>query len=697
MGADQPRNGFVEPEPPAPPVRSTTLDAERAACLALPPLSASLLDATVTVRRYDPSAAEPLSGDGPELTFTAVDVEVWATAALELIDRTLAPERVAVARTLAGSAGPLARLEDARAALAAAISATAVPILAEDASRTDRGAASAAFERALRSGLGARRDAVAVVQVPTTMDASAANTDVLAGTPARPGTAGADAASGTFDLVVGAADPERRRHLPLALDVAVTVDAATTPGPRVLALGPWKLPVDVPVALRPLPAPPRAVAADAIASVDGDRDPTVAELATWTSVATFAAPTADQDELGLRVGWNVAPPAVPPPPVAAEDAARPSVRGVGTDLLAALADLVTNQPAIEADLDLLVPEPKPDPDPADPSATDSEDPAVPDPVPAPDDSSVLDPFARALSALTALGSVAERMAAGWGPVATDGPGADVDLGTHAVAQLQLAVVSGSASDGTRTVEAFVLRRARGTGWGPQDRRPQLGHGPAGAALTVLDASPSDDDPDVLRYVPSPALAPGDDPWTVALVYPGLHVVTTQSTRVAARTTRNGVLLEGRPTNVAFITRSPEMATELAVPGLVHDTPVAIGGGRLADFPAALGAAFADLLGADPQGRYRAALTLKYVYRTDDVESGGPGLDIVLPVATLPDRDDLVGVPEELAATASAWLGEQAPTGAADPRLSVELRVFPPATGSGAPLLTLSRLDYVLTS
>lgn len=647
MGADQPANGFVEPEPPAAAIRSTTLHADRAACLGLPPLSRCLSDATVTVRRYDPGAADPLPGNGPELTFTAVDVEVWATAALELIDRALSPERVAVARTLEGSGGPLARLESARVTLAAAISATAVPILAEDADTTDRGSASAAFEQAFRSAVGARQHAVAVIQLPTTADATVA---------------------GTLDLVVGATDPERHRHLPFSLDVAVTGDAATTSGPRVLALGPWKLPVEVPVALCALPAPPRAaVAAEPNASADSDGDPTVAELATWTSVTTFAAPTADQDELGVRVGWNVTPAAVPtPPPAAAEAGASPTGRAPGTGLLAALADLVTNQPAIEADLDLLVPDPNVDPDPA-----------------------------RALSALTAVGSLAERVAADWGSIANDDPGADVDLGTHAVTQLELTVASRAAPDGTRTIDAFALRRASGASWGPQGRRPRLGHGPDAASLTVLDASPSGDDPDVLRYVPSPGLVPGDDPWTIALVYPGLHVVTTQNARAAGHTIRNRALLEGRRTTAAFVMRSPETATEVAVPGLLHKRPVAIGRGRSTDFAAALGAAFADLLGRDPQGRYRAALTLTYVYRTDDPGAGGPGVDVVLPVATLADCDDLqAGVADELAATASAWLAQQAPEAVA-PRLSVELRIFPAADPAADALLTVDRLDYHL--
>ena len=709
MGADQPRNGFVEPEPPAGVIRSATLHADRAACLGLPPLSRCLSEAKITVRRYDPGAAEPLPAGGAELTFTAVDVEAWATAALDLIDRALAPERVTVARTLEGSARPLARLENARATLAAAISATAVPILAQDTDTTDRGAASAAFEQALRSGLGARREAVAVIQLPTTAVATGGlhsrpgTDDVVGATPVGP-----DAASRTLDMVVGATDPERRRLLSLALDVAVTGDAAATSGPRVLALGPLRLPVEVPVALRALPEPPRAVVA-AEPSASADTDPTVAELATWTAVTTFAAPAADQDELGIRVGWNVRAADPTSTSAAAEDGARPSVRAAGTDLLAALADLVTNQPAIDADLDLLVPKPNVDPDPADPSATDPGDSAVlnPPPVPAADDPPALDPVARALSALTAVGSLAERMAAGWGPVATDDLRVDVDLETQAVTEFELTVVNRTAPDGTRTVEAFVLRRVSGTVWGPQDRRPRLGHGPDGAAPTVLDAAPSGDDPDVLRYVPSPDLAPGDAPWTIALVYPGLHVVTTQNARAAARTIRNRALTEGRRTNAAFVMRSPETATEVAVPGLVHEAPVAIGRGRMTDYPAALDTAFADLLGADPTGRYRAALTLTYVYRTADSRTadsgtvgsgtGGPAVDVVLPIAMLPDVDDLVGVPDQLAATASTWLAEQAPEGAVDPRLSVELRVFPPATERAAPLLTLSRLDYVLTS
>lgn len=154
------------------------------AFLGLPPLANSLISRTAEVRSYLSGAIPPFSPEVQILMFQSVDVTDWARDLLATIDLVLSPS-YASAGYLATATGPagspeFTALVTAKSVLATKISDQLAPIAAGTAA-LDPAAARGALEQLLRVNLSAGYDTDAVVQVPSTVNASWGTTGADAG------------------------------------------------------------------------------------------------------------------------------------------------------------------------------------------------------------------------------------------------------------------------------------------------------------------------------------------------------------------------------------------------------------------------------------------------------------------------------------------------------------------------------------
>ncbi|HEU5270789.1 MAG TPA: hypothetical protein VFU36_12755, partial [Jatrophihabitans sp.] len=153
------------------------------AFLGLPPLSNSLISRTADVRAYLSGANPPFSTDSQNLMFQSVDVTDWARDLLATVDLALSPSYASagyLATADASGSADFDALVSAKLTLASKISQQLAPIQ-DGGAALDAAAAQAALEQLLRVNLSAGYDTDAVVQVPSSVQASWGSTGADAG------------------------------------------------------------------------------------------------------------------------------------------------------------------------------------------------------------------------------------------------------------------------------------------------------------------------------------------------------------------------------------------------------------------------------------------------------------------------------------------------------------------------------------
>ncbi|HVR04740.1 MAG TPA: hypothetical protein VMS02_01775, partial [Solirubrobacteraceae bacterium] len=382
----------------------------------------------------------------------------------------------------------------------------------------------------------------------------------------------------------------------------------------------------------------------------------------WIYTARFETDAAAQDTVWLQLGFNFT--------------AVTGARG-RTDTLdpfAALAELVSNLPAIRTDLLELL---------RGPAALAADEAAR----------------KRARSAVLALAELSAALAATWGPVtaAPQGDSAAVPPRPEQTLTFTLKTQTRPGADGRELIDALVLERGEGTtSWGPQGREPLLGYVDDDGALQLL--SPQDHLPQApqLVYRPPPAAAVARARRVFAIAYRDLDALTTQNARATVWIARNDRLAPQRSTAPAFVYRTPATTfAEICSPGLVRDQPIAFGAGTLAGLATALETLFVQLLGAQPtQARAELKLTVRQGFRlTAPGEDDEEGIYMLSPVAFRPLFSYAATVPGEIvtALRAARPLAE-----GVEGVISLELAVFSTLLpAQRQPLLELLRLDYRL--
>jgi hypothetical protein len=141
---------------------------------ALPPLSNELVSRSAALRTYSSgNTADPLPAATKTRTFQAVDVEGWVADALAAIDLVLSPTYAPGAFTVTSTGGVSASFDalvDAKRVLAQKIAAGATAVLQDSAG--DAASAAAALEQRLDLSLVDGFATDAVVQLPTTVQAT---------------------------------------------------------------------------------------------------------------------------------------------------------------------------------------------------------------------------------------------------------------------------------------------------------------------------------------------------------------------------------------------------------------------------------------------------------------------------------------------------------------------------------------------
>jgi len=299
---------------------------EAPAYLTALPLSTELLAGTVEVVSYD-DAGNP--GDPVAATFREVDLDLWARSFLAAVDDLLTPalaELDPVRHTALTAAA-----EEIAAAIASGISwvyADQAPGAEGAPGAGDLEAARTVLRQSLLDALSTAFAASAVVQVPVAVSVhgpEGGGVPELMGTPTASGVPGQHGfTSATLPLADGTAwltfladvaDPAQRSGLclPLSYDVAFVEDPPPsrlrfvlpgsdpgTPGSSVLEVPLGTL--DVPIALRAHPAPPRLVSQAVTA--DHETPPTLASSVAATYTLTVGTPAAAQDTLHLSLLLN---------------------------------------------------------------------------------------------------------------------------------------------------------------------------------------------------------------------------------------------------------------------------------------------------------------------------------------------------------------------------------------------------------
>lgn len=346
------------------------------------PIARTLVNRSATIVQY-PSGAEVTSA------FTAVDQNLWFQNALDAIDTFLSGETstsVFVLDQLLGTSNPLedgylGKVLVAKRSLADSISATSAPILstsADDASA--QWAAQATLRQQLLAQLGAAYAAGATLvfevddvtggtgtlpprlygQPAGTLGAGAINQDYTL-SPARLPLGPTTIDGATYDprlaFVMTTKNVAAQAYVPLDLRYPIShleFDRAPAPGTSGYVQSRWLAFVtgaidrtlgagtsNIPVVNRALPVPPT------MTQQTGDKliehPVTAGELPLWSYRFEVQSAQAAQDAVSMMIQLNV--------PIGAT--AQP--RAAGPDLFTALAQLVTNYPAIAADLALSLP------------------------------------------------------------------------------------------------------------------------------------------------------------------------------------------------------------------------------------------------------------------------------------------------------------------------------------------------------
>ena len=354
--------------------------AEQAAYYAPLPVAKSLSSNTVIIKTYPDNEQQSLS-------FNGIDQNLWFENCLNAIDKFLSPSFAPAAFILDKinqvkdplKDGDLGKVLAAKQKLADAISATVSPILSTSAADdSTRASAKETMRQQLLTTLGSAFSAGAVVvygleQVGGADGSYPSGPPSLYGQPTTPDGAGAgknqnfSLSPARIPLAASAGLMPRlafnftsknvadQAYVPLDMNYQIThmeFDRSNIPGienyvasqwlgfingPLQYALG--KSTQYIPVMNRALPVPPTANNQTALATPHGSGTLTPSDLAMWDYGFNYNYQQAAQDAIHINIVLNV------------PGAAFYKNAVTNTDLFGALAEFVTNYPAISADLD----------------------------------------------------------------------------------------------------------------------------------------------------------------------------------------------------------------------------------------------------------------------------------------------------------------------------------------------------------
>ena len=647
-------------------------------------------------------AVKPVADDGSRgkavaTDFQGADVEIWARRFLADFDLFLSAPYASAMQTHA--ADDLDRLLAARWALSRAVAAGLGPVLAVSGdSKVEAGRAAAVteFTRLCGAGLAAAYGVSTVLQYDAAVTAaSGVGHARLSGAAQRPAAGDAEAAwslggartaldlaSSFVGFPLTLPDPEHDEQVEtgtleyvydgLEFDIAAAAqgegyeraDWISFVQPLAGAYRPAGVAgllgeASVPIPLRTHPEAPVVVDQTAAATYAGAAEPTLAQLALWTYAIAWSHEHAAQDEVLMTVTFNV------------DRRQKSMAAGAGTDLAADLFAYAADADRLRELMSWYV----------EPPAGAS-------------------PASVAAVRRNIAGSVADlstAIASSWeGHWAAAKVQSEVvpPLGTPGLERhsLRLKAVPYTPLPGGEALLEYLQATVDGnTGPGPAGRWPRAECRLEGKWIELAPSEAPPPGATTVRYAPPPGTKiPIGDRQTFRLGWTDLNVAAIENGQATLAVRRNEHLVEGVPTNAAFVMSTAETkAADVAVPLLEwsRDLPLAAGGG----LEAALEGALASLFGAASERPLTTALD--YGFKLVPAAAGEPhtGLATFLPVALYPSRPlDPKAVATALDAAASKWAREHRPetTGG---EWSVSLTLSSVLEPQSRPLLVLERL------
>jgi hypothetical protein len=215
-------------------------------------------------------------------------------------------------------------------------------------------------------------------------------------------------------------------------------------------------------------------------------------------------------------------------------------------------------------------------------------------------------------------------------------------------------------------------------------------GPDGTLIPLIGTPQSDR---LCLYAPASPIALTGWP-AIRLEWPGLNVASTGNGQAALSARRNEHLLEGVPTNAAFVLSSATVtAPDIATPLLEWTTEFSLSGTTL---EGALISAFENLFGAASGPPVTIGLGYSHLLVAPPPTAPGSGLISFLPVALYPDQPLSPAIAGAIDLAATAWQTANSPATAGGAwTMSLTLSSWlDPATSQ--PLLVLHRLVQPLT-
>lgn len=299
---------------------------EPSAYFVLGPLSTRLLDGTATVRTYDAD----LKPSGFTAEFRGIDLEVWADNFFRALDEVLSPATSVALKRVASNA--LASLAADRARLAKAVARRLIPIAAPASADVEE--AARCFEQRLIESPAAAYG-LGVIQLPATVTAPAAVLR-LAGDVTEASGSGTLARRGSeaaWHLTFAALLPDATELRLAPRWRARTLERGGARLRFVLAASAPELPLPAVRMHVPARGIPRAPALARQAASQSGADPSPNGLPQWDyALEIGVGALTPQDELWLRIEYNVPLEDVPAPP--AETAAVPDALAPLFDALA---------------------------------------------------------------------------------------------------------------------------------------------------------------------------------------------------------------------------------------------------------------------------------------------------------------------------------------------------------------------------
>lgn len=649
----------------------------------------------------EPVTDEGKLGKAVPTDFQGADVEVWARRFLADLDLFLGAPYASAIQTFA--AADLDRLLKARWTLSRGVAAGLAPVLviSGDGKVTEgREAAVEDFTRLCGAGLAAAYGVSTVLQFDTKVTAGAGVGKArLSGAAQRPAggdteaawsLGGARTALDRANSFVGfpltLPDPQHAEQVqtgPLEYVYdSLEFDIATATGGEGYELADWVSfvqpltgtyrpdgvtgvlgPASVPIPLRTHPEAPVVVGQSAEATYAGVEEPSLDQLALWTYGIAWSHEHAAQDEVLMTVTFNVD--------------RRHLARGDGgEDLAADLFAYAANADRLRELMSWYV-EP-----PANASAASVE--------------AVRRNIAGSVATLgTAIASSWEAHWAAAEVQAEPRP----PLGTAGLDSysLRLKAVPYTPLPGGEPLLEYLQATLDGVaGPGPTGEWPKAECLVEGKWVELKPTQEPPPGATTIQYAPPPgAQIPIGERQTFRLGWTDLNVAQVENGQATLAVHRNEHLVEGVPTNAAFVMSTAETkAADVAVPLIEWSRELPLAGGGLA---ASIEAALTTLFGAASERPLTTALD--YGYKLVPPAEGEPrgGLTTFLPVALYPSRPlEPAAVAAALAAAATKWNGEHhpEPTGG---EWSISLTLSSTLEPSSRPLLVLEHLLVPLST